>query len=179
MLLESVADAKDQGARPQREWRLRVRVRQRAKAAIESGKPCVRSGAISFRQGRERRVELRAEAESRCNPPKIDDRVPNRQRGYDLRPLQRIGRIRQCRDTAVHAAFPILSRPPGRVRRETPQTAQRQREQTARPKGGRERRQQAKRQRSRAGPCNNRLVKRTIACCSSVGILLQFRSIGC
>src|SRR5262245_60157362 len=77
MLLESVADAKDQGARPQRESRLRVRVRQRAKATIESGKPCVCSGAISLRQGRERRVEFRAEAELRCNPPKIDDLDPN------------------------------------------------------------------------------------------------------
>jgi hypothetical protein len=89
MLLESVADAKDQGARPQRESRLRVRVRQRAKAAIDSGKPCVCSGAISFRQGRERRLELRAEAELRGNPPNIDDLAPNRQRGDDLRPLQR------------------------------------------------------------------------------------------
>src|SRR5215510_11416755 len=88
MLLESVANAEDQGARPQLEWRLRVRVRQRAKAAIERGKPCVCSGAISFRQGRERRVELRAEAESRCNPPKIDDLATNRERGQHLRPLR-------------------------------------------------------------------------------------------
>jgi hypothetical protein len=123
-------------ARAQRKESLRAGLRERGKTAVEVGEPCGCHGVMSLRQRRERRVEFRSQAELRYNAPQIDDLAADRQRGHDLRALQRLGRIRQCRYTSVHAAFPILSRPTGRIRRDAAQIAQRQCEQAAGPEGG-------------------------------------------
>src|SRR5215472_7369162 len=84
MLDESIAQEKHHRARAQREEGLRARLRERGKTAVELGEPCGCGSAISLRQARERRVELRAHAELRCNPPQIDDLAADRQRSHDL-----------------------------------------------------------------------------------------------
>src|SRR5262249_31366282 len=73
MLDESIREEKHHRARAQRKEGLRARLRERGRTAVELGEPCGCGGAMSLRQGRERRVELRAQAELRCNPPQIDD----------------------------------------------------------------------------------------------------------
>src|SRR6266568_3939561 len=119
--------SKRYGRREHRKWRGRGRAAAtqakspgqrpaRGETPIELVEPCGCGGAVSLHKGLERRVELRAQAEFWRKATKLEDLPPNRQRGHELCPLQRLRRVRQCRQTAVHAAFPILSRRRGGVR---------------------------------------------------------------
>jgi len=76
--------------------------------SIKSGKAGARGIAVSFRQGLERRLELSVKAELRGHRAEVDNLGPDRQRRHELRPLQRLGCVRHCRELAVHAAFPIV-----------------------------------------------------------------------
>ena len=127
-----------------------------ARRSIEPVKPRDCDGAVSLRQGLERRVEIRLRPKLGRDVTEPDDLGADRQRRQELRALQRLGRVRQCREPAVDTAFPIARQPWDGTRREAAQIAQGQCQQPSRSECGRQRRQQAKCKRRGAAACDDR-----------------------
>src|ERR1700722_9504468 len=130
---QSVADRENAATRSLDKRCLRVALPECGKPLIECGQLRGCSNAVSLRKGLERQVELRDQAQLRCEVAKADDVGPDRQCRQELRPLQRIGLVRQSREAAVHTVFPIVSWPLNGSRRVAAQVAQGQREQPSAP----------------------------------------------
>ena len=169
MLGERLRDCKDEAARPKS---CRLRAGTRGERLVEIGQavrsrsrcwPCATASSAASRSVP--RSSLASDA------AKLDDLGTDRERRHQLRALQRLRLIRQRREPAIHAALPIVGRPRDRTRREAAQIAQRQRQQPAGPKCGRQRRQQAKRQAPRRRPLRRSPVRscRIARCRSSSG----------
>ena len=94
-------------------------------AAVELTQPRDCHGAaVRARRPRARRRAPRPTPRCGASAAKVDDLGADRQRRQQLRALQRLGLVRQCREPAVDAALPILrARRQGRDR-EAAQIAQ-------------------------------------------------------
>src|SRR6516165_11963595 len=127
MLGECVRDSKNEAARPES-------TETRGERAVEVRKPCGGCGTAAAREGLERRIEVGTQIEATTDMAKLDDVGTDRERRQQLRALQRLRRIRQYREPAVHAIGPIIGSPRDRAGNEAIQVAQGQCEQPARPK---------------------------------------------
>ena len=144
------------GACPNSKRIRRIRARMRGELAVEPGKPCPRRGTIASCHGGERGVEFRGHTETGNNVAKLNDRAADRECRQQLRPLQRLSLVRQCCESAVHKALPVVGRPQDGISSEAAQIAQGQSEEATRSQRRRQRRQQAKRNRRCGAACKDR-----------------------
>src|ERR1700704_5597594 len=77
---------------------------------VEAGEACDRKRRVASRQRRECRAEVGVQAEPVSDMAQPDDLGTHRKRRQELRTLQRSGRIREYRETVVHAALPVVPR---------------------------------------------------------------------
>ena len=144
---------------PARARSTRLRVRARAgltgEELIEPRKARGRDRAAALRQGRERGLEHRVQAEPRDDPAKPDDLAAHRERRHELPALQRLGLVRQHREAAVQMPVPVAARPPARAGREAAQIAHGERQEPARAQRRRQWRQHAERKRRGPDTCED------------------------
>src|SRR5271169_5563650 len=115
---QSVADRENAAARSLHKRGLWFFLPEHGKPLIERGQPCGCSNAVPLGKGLERGVELRDQAQLRCDATKMDNPRPDRQRRQEPRPLHRLGLVRQSREAAVDTVFPIVWWPLNGSRRE-------------------------------------------------------------
>src|SRR5882724_8021753 len=108
MFGERLADNQDTSARTQCRSFVRTSVGSGSELAIELTQPRDCDRAVSLRERRKRGVELHRRSTARSQVAQLDDLAADRQRREQLRALQRLGLVRQCRDPAVDALLPLL-----------------------------------------------------------------------
>src|SRR5215813_13315292 len=103
-----LGEAQDVSARAERDVCLRPAVGSGGEEMVELAQPRDCDRSVSLCEGPKRDVELRSDTKPRSQAAKLDNFGANRQRRHELRLLQRLGLVRQCREPAVDAALPIL-----------------------------------------------------------------------
>src|SRR5262245_39331761 len=103
-----LGEAQDVSARAERDGYLRRAVGSGGETVVELTQPRDCDRAVSLREGPQRGVELRGNTKPRSHEAKLNNFDADRQRRHQLRQLQRLGLVWQCRESVVDAALPIL-----------------------------------------------------------------------
>ena len=146
-------------ARPQADACARARRRhaRRAVGRAAASRAVASRDAVAVAQRRPAPRRASGQRTSRCTTRRSRMiSVPTASAAEELRPLQRLGLLRQRREPAVDAALPVVAASVHRPARGAAGRAERQGEQPPRPQRRRQRRQQAEGQRRGAGAGDDR-----------------------